>query len=161
MRAHALVYLRILASFLLRSGTLGLSYGCVVCLMYARCRRHRLSPTRLCVVCCMCICALSARHRPRDTRLCWVACVCALSARHMIVLCDSLLLCGDFNLRCQCIAGMFDSFPFRRILALGGCPLFRRGHAEFFRGSTSILSNYSLALCIVPRRRPWSGSDAV
>jgi len=65
----------------------------------------------------------------------------------MIVLCDSLLLCGDFNLRCQCIAGMFDSFPFRRILALGGCPLFRRGHAEFFRGLTSILSNYSLALC--------------
>ena len=104
------MYLRILASFLVRSGTLGLSYGCVVCLMYARCRRHRLSPTRLCVVCCMCICALSARHRPRDTRLCWVACVCALSARHMIVLCDSLLLCGDFNLRCQCIAGMLIHF---------------------------------------------------
>ena len=161
MRAHALVDIRILASFLLRSGTLALSYDCVVCLMYARCRRHRLSPTRLCCVLHVYMRVLSARHRPRDTRLCWVACVCALSARHMIVLCDSLLLCGDFNLRCQCFAGMLINFRSGEFLALGGCPLFRRGHAEFFRGSTSILSNYSLALCIVRRRRPWSGSDAV
>ena len=92
------------------------------------------------------VCALLARHRLYYD--CVVLHVCALSATPtMIILCASLLLCRDFNWRCQCFVGMLIYFRSGEFLALGGCPLFRRGHAEFFRGSTSILSNYSLALC--------------
>ena len=65
---------------------------CVAC-VYARCRRDTGREIHGCVGL-----HVYARCR-RDT-----------DYIHMIVLCDSLLLCGDFNLRCQCIAGILIHF---------------------------------------------------